>query len=425
MERRDFLKLLGLTGLSLAGGCNPFIPPAPLPSPSYEPTLAERTATSSTQTRTPSSNAESGLKRERENQGVENPLKALMASPIFEADRARLERAKSDPEWKERVNPKLLRFYCFTFFGYGETNEPGPKGITPPGVIIGTYSIFAYDSLTGKPYKLSISHDFNSPEIAQRKYNNPEIVNLATRISEAYASGGFPLMRQVLENVFGLSMDFQVAISDKLIASLVDEVRHGIDVEIPYEDGVTLYPYYIDGKLQPDSNGWSLNKGMHKIGGNTAVGLIKAVPIPRFPGDYEKAKEHHVREDLVVAGLKKDFFKSLILDPLMSARLFNFLTSIPSRKNLLDYDFDWQKVVLGNIQETFYKLTQLFRNKSADLTIPDFAKSVYFADDNSGIGGGLRYNNDTFVPPGFSFAGDVRKNYWQAFRNFTEKLLLE
>lgn len=347
-------------------------------------------------------------------------LLEVMAAPfVAEANKRRVERGENP-----RVNPKLNHIYTMVLFGYGETYEPSsPEDSPPPGIFIGSYTIIYYDSLRKTWGKLSLSHDHHSPEVAEKIYGTRNVINPSTRVSAAYEKGGHELMRKVLEDAFGLNMDFQVVFKDEEIKNVVDSVFEGIDIDVQNE--ASIYEIYLNGKKEPKH---LYPKGKQKLTGILALQYIKGVPIPRLPGDYQKELEHHLRETTVMQSLKETLVNRAlnIFDPLFKARLVRYLYEKLNKKGL-DYDFDWKSLAIDNLFQALTQFTGVLRQGDMDnLKIPDFSRDDYMADSRSGAGISVRNSSgDMFFPiNGNPYGADSIKDYWFEFRNFVENIML-
>jgi len=112
-------------------------------------------------------------------------------------------------------------------FGYGETHDRrSPKS---DHRLVHDHLVRSADAPSDI---ISFTHDIRAPEI-ERELSKRGVKPTALRIDSAYNMGGFKLMRKVIEDATGLSIDFQVTFRDAAIQRLVDNVFDGIQVTAP------------------------------------------------------------------------------------------------------------------------------------------------------------------------------------------------
>lgn len=289
-------------------------------------------------------------------------LNEMLKPLIEEALKRRADRAKNDPEYYYRVDKELNQDRVnILLYGYGEEWTGGE--IDQP--TFGSHSIFSINLRTGKIDLVSPTHDTRAPEIEQFLKKNGKEAR-PTRMDRAYEIGGYDLMRQVLEDATGLSVDYQIKAEDTLIKYLIDNLG-GINVDIPFD--VNTKQFRDDGKMYPPHQ---FSKGSQKMDGITALQFIKAWSDPVDP-----TKERNIRKHLAM----KAIFDQVKQKTKEGDRMFGFnMFSLLATENLkgnIGFDFDEKQFIfpmLGNLG----KLGKL------DLSID---KTIFVVDPAIGDGG--------------------------------------
>ncbi|MBI3385164.1 LCP family protein, partial [Candidatus Gottesmanbacteria bacterium] len=330
----------------------------------------------------------------------------------FVADtlRQREERRKNDPNWTKRVDQSLnAERINFLLFGSGWNYEP--PDFTKPGITHGSYTIVSYNLKTGKVDLISISNDFGSPEVALAKKLGPDVLNPTTRISEAYATGGFDLMRQAVEDATGFSIDFQLVFEDDMIAKFIDNVFGKIEVDVPFD--VKTYPYYFNQQLQV---GLEFKKGRQSMDGKTVLGYIKA----NAQGDYDKRTERSARKQAFTKAVKEEMAKKIVLEQTgFVSKLSKFLVEVLNKKGA-NYDFEQKLITIDNLKI----LTSLLGHLT-NVGFPQIDNTITLADEYSGDGGGVRnVSGDMYLPRNANPKGDLVNDYWRELRNFVKSKLI-
>jgi hypothetical protein len=293
------------------------------------------------------------------------PFDELVAPLREEAARRRLERARVDPSYAQRVDAALNDGRInFLFFGYGETYEP-PEAPHFKGSI----NIFSLDLRTLAIATITLNHDIRAPEVERFRTSNGD-TSEPTKIHMAYPLGGFDLMGRTVEDATALSMDFQLAMEDGVIKRAVDEVFGGLKIDVPFE--LDARPIYFEGVEHPAVR---YNSGTQTLDGLQALQFIKAV----MQGDYDPAKELTVRKQIVISAMMKAARRES-LSPAFWARVLSFMGRELKRKSIV-YDFDPVKLL--------FSVTQKIMTQQAhgDMVWPTMGQSVYVVDYVSGDGG--------------------------------------
>lgn len=299
-------------------------------------------------------------------------LQVLVQPFADEAQRRRAERARIDPEYAKRIDSELNRGRVnFLLFGYGETYEP-------PAVekaIIGSQTIISYNTRTGKVDLISLTHDTRAPEIERVLRKNGKQVG-AIKADQAYDVGGFELMRQVLEDATGLSIDFQVSFKDTVIQSLTDEVFGTIQVDVPADFDV--WAFYLEGRKYDIAH---FAKGREEMNGVRVIQFIKAIE-----STYDKSYERNVRKVLVFRGIL-DALNKNCGDYGFWLRLSGFLAKQVGTRQVA-YDFDPFPLLINNLGSLLPNLGKLMgADKSCGIGVSKINQAIYIVDPTHGDGG--------------------------------------
>lgn len=365
----------------------------------------------------------------------------LVAPFAREALERRKVRELTDPEWSKRVDPKLNEGRVnLLLYGYGETYEPP----LTQKALIGSQTIISFDTKTKKVDIISFTHDIRAPEI-ERYLREQGRRDAPVKIWRAYHDGGLPLMRQVLENASGLSIDFQVAVEDSIIADFINQVFREIEVEVPR--AFKTEGFWYKGEL---FEGGSFEPGKEKMDGKRVLQFIKTVPLaqPEFGrDDYGQLQEHNYRKRLVFEAMIGSL-KEKIDEPLFFMKLMGFL--VKDKGEMLNFDFDPKRLLIRNLVD-FLRAGAIIQEGGEEL-LPKFGEGVYVVDKRHGDGGvrwvkseGVRNSHiqkeigDGFygkatksgdpyamaIPIGGDpYAEDLAEGYWFSVRDLVRESLL-
>jgi hypothetical protein len=305
----------------------------------------------------------------------EDSLFDVLIQPLAnEAQRRRAEMARRDPEFLSRMDSALnVGRINFLLYGYGETHEPP----FTEKALIGSYTIISYDLRTRQADIISFTHDIRAPEI-ERELIKRGVKPAAMRMDNAYPVGGFQLMRQMLEDATGLSIDFQIAFKDTALRRLIDNVFDGVTVDVPMDFDV--HPFYLDDVRYA---GGHFAQGTQKLDGLQVIQFIKTVPVAE--GEYDKAIEHNARKAYVFEGLLKS------LDDQYADRGFWLrgaaFVAGEFVNGSLACDFDPIALIVNNIGSATASLTRARSADSSPLHFPKIAQTKYIVDAAQGDGG--------------------------------------
>lgn len=294
----------------------------------------------------------------------------LLRPFLEETRRRRQARAAADPQYWERVDPRLNATRInFLLFGYGETHEPP----LTERAFIGSLTIFSYDYRTRSIDLVSLTHDIRAPE-AERYLQQDGQTNVGPiKIDRAYGMGGFDLMGRTLEDATGLSIDFQLAFKESAIAGATDDVFQGLEVDVPMAFDVNAY--YLDGAKYP---GGSFAKGPQRLNGQQVIQFIKTVPVEAH---YDAALEHNARKHLVFRAIM-DALREHASDIGFLGRAAMFFGGQVTHDSLA-CDFNVGTLLVDNLRG----LMTDFGRPAADESMPGVARTLYVVDPASGDGG--------------------------------------
>ncbi len=358
---------------------------------------------------------------------------SLMRPFLYEAQKRREDRARKDPEFTKRIDAELNEGRVnFLLFGYGETHEPPAT----ERAIIGSDTIISYDTRARSVTLISFTHDIRAPEIEQELKQRGQKVG-ALKIDQAYNVGGFRLMRQVLEDATGLSIDFQVTFKDTVIQNFVDNVFGGVEVDVPAE--FEVHPFYLDGKKYEAGR---FQKGKQMLNGRQVIQFIKTVPVTQ--GYYGKSLEHNTRKHLIFQALLESLNKQSA-DRGFWLRCSAFLTKELVTGTIV-YDFDPIPLAVNNIGGTIPNLGRYLAARTSDgIDLPKINKTKYVADPSNGDGG-VRWAdgdvNNPFtkrdlqsgvypegsgitIPFDANANGDLTTEYWPSVRSLVKNSLMD
>lgn len=435
---------VGIIALVLTACASPVPTPSPTPMPNPLPMVSPSPTVAPTATPTPTLAPTTmptvaptptlALVAVKSHQKPEDSLFDMLLKPfVNEAQRRRGERVKKDPEYARRVDKELNEGRVnFLLFGYGETHEPPATEIA----IIGSDTIVSYDTRTRQVDLISLTHDIRAPEIEQELRLRASRVPVQ-KIDQAYHVGGFKLMRKVLENATGLSMDFQVTFKDTVIQDMVDQVFEGVEVDVPAE--FKVHPFYLNGKKY--SQGY-FPKGKQKLNGTQVIQFIKTVPIAE--GYYGRSLEHNARKHLVFQALREALNKHST-DRGFWLRSSAFVTG-ELVTGAIVYDFDPLSLMVNNIGSIGPDLGKyVVGRKGGGIGLPKIDKTKYIVDLAHGDGGVQWVNPDTQDPfmkrdiqngvyavfhdtevpfNGDPYATDLATHYWGSVRSLVKRSLM-
>lgn len=326
----------------------------------------------------------------------------------------RIERSKADAPWSQRVDPALNADRInFVIYLYGETYEPSP--LRSEVTQTGSFTLVSLNLKSSLYNKITISRDFDSPEVARIKTGDPTVMNPSTRIGEAMEVGGFDLSRMVIENATGLSADFQFKVPDTLVVRLID-LLGGVDVEVPADIG--LYEFYIDDRAFPARN---YVAACWHMDGLTALGYAKAMPKGEYTMDTERVLRSQAVLDAALVRLRQNFnsTEAMMLVPKL------MVLTLQGKLSGVETDFDRMKLVESSLNQIARNFVYAFAHYGFDLGFPHPAEGLYAGAEYQGGGGGWRIPpGDMLIPIDGDPREDLVKDYWRSVREFIRSKLM-
>ena len=349
-----------------------------------------------------------------------------------EAASRREERDQSDPQYARRIDAALNEGRVnILLYGYGETHEPP----LTERAFIGSLTIASLDVRDKTVSLISLTHDIRAPEIERYQSALGRYNGHAIKIHRAYPLGGFDLMRETVEDATGLSMDFQLAFPDVVIADLVDSVFGGITVDVPAD--FEVMPFYLDG-VKYDKR--QFTQGEEVMDGKTVIQFIKTVPLAvggtRY---YGSDLEHNARKHLVFKGMLR-WMEENGRGPGFYVSLLRFLAE-RRESGALALDFEPEAILLHNLGNVAGIAKSLVT--SVEEQLPEITKTLYIVDSAHGDGGvqwvnasqapvikremaSGRYPDRALeVPLNANPDGDLVIEYWPSVRALVRQRLLE
>lgn len=357
-----------------------------------------------------------------------------------EALKRRAERRKQNPaEFDSRVNAQINEHRVnIVLFGYGPMMwyEAGVKeGVRQD--FRGSHSIISIDTRTGKANVITLTGQTLAPEI--RKYKQQRDDNRAPFewIDKAFHTGGFDLQQSVIEDMTGLSADFQIVLRDDAIKTLIDDVFGGLKVDVPI-DFATM-PFIVNDQIRP---GGHFPKEKQTLDGVRVIEYIKALAKNFVEGNLIYETEPNPRKHLIFKELMKAF-KTNKSNPLFLGRLLNFLRGNITSRNI-ETDFD----PIGMLRR-IPSVAALLKDRITAQRQPkelSVDKTIYIQDSGMGADGGLAWldasdsqfikkaRDDGLIPDYHMSVpyGNVNpnstnlvKDFWQSTRDFIKSQLIQ
>jgi len=373
---------------------------------------------------------------------VEEKLEGLSDEAIIqilseEALEKRAARRKKNPaEFDGRIDAQMNEHRVnIVLFGYGPMMwyESGvEEGVRQD--YRGSHSVISIDTRTGKADVITLTGQAMAPEIRKYKQNKGPF----EWIDKAFKTGGFDLQQLVIEDMTGLSADFQIVIKDGTIKTLIDGVFGGqlkIDSPIDFE----TMPFIVDDQLHSGSH---FTKGEQVLDGVRVIEYIKALAKNFVEGNLIYETEPNPRKHLIFRELMKAF-KINKSDPFFLGRFINFLRENIASKNV-EADFD----PVGIFQRA-PSVALLLRDRIAGQRQPkelSVDRTIYIQDAGMGAEGGLAWLDASdsshikkareeglisdyhmSVPYGNvdPYAINLVKDFWQSTRTFIKEQLTQ
>ncbi len=325
---------------------------------------------------------------------------------ISEVRQIRDKRVKEDPDYLKRIDKEL-----------NESRINGVLlGIGKEGTMTDSMMVFSYHLPTNTVFFLSLPRDLQSPEVWREGKNEAW-----SRINFAHQLGGINLVKEVLENATGLSIDLASVSRFDVLEDMIDKTVGYVEVDVestiddkkyPTKEGAGIDPFY-------------LAKGRQKLNGATAL-------------KYSRSRTHQGGSDYVRAGRQQEvlvaFFKRLVEEsqknPFNKGRLALALRDIVLAKikqGRLNPDFDLEGMLSPALEEivkmTGEGILQQFSG-GWELGTPEMAGLV-INNRNFVVGAGIEGVAITKIRGGNPGSSNPRENYWKPIREEVRRQLLK
>ncbi len=212
--------------------------------------------------------------------------------PLIEERGRRREAWAKDPDHRgidKELNANLINFAVVAWSqGRGES-----------------LTVLSYNLITGKVTTVSCTRETITPEVIkfnkQKHPDRKDIFSLGNGTNMfAYGTGGFDLVRKVIENETGLSADFGIYMDDEALYDFIKDVA-GDEVEIEVKEELHLKDAEFDKRWGWDPNGFVLKPSKYKMTARQALRYIMASDIETKPGKVNSPPGR--KNDIVMAAL--------------------------------------------------------------------------------------------------------------------------
>ena len=301
----------------------------------------------------------------------EIPLTVHVLRPLLElVEERRKIRSEEDADYSNRIDHELNRDRVnFLLYSWGETHEPPEI----EWAIIASQTFLTIDLSTNTAGLVSWTHDIRAPEVERYLRSQDDFDGIPKRIDQAYYYGGKELMRRVVEDATGLSVDTTAIFPDTILASLVNRITGPIRVNIPKD--FWAHPVYIGGRKYPAR---PFKQGMATLAGEECLQLIKSVPI----NDTAPVLEHNRRKHAVIEGIRRELRRIDV--PLKIAQFMK--TQLDAGNLTLDFDLTPLLLNLEDPRLLAQIMGSMF-SKDASSFFPSIEKTIYIVDPAHGDGG--------------------------------------
>jgi hypothetical protein len=303
---------------------------------------------------------------------------------LAESGRRRAQSAIDDPDYARRVDPALNAHRLnIALLGYGEEHEQtyGDTGIS---VTILSLDLQSWDMMS-----ISLSRDIRAPELEDRSVQAPP--RWPVTIRAAYRSGGFPRVREVLEDATGLDIDFQVLMKDVFLRNYLDDVSGPVDLVVPQD--FTTNVYRLDGADHPED---FIAAGRQTLTTDKAMTFV----LGEVVDPQGRADERSYRKDLLLRTLSCQARQRLAThDAAFVLNIARFgLAELRSQDLASDFDLNLVTDGLGSLAQAF-----IASRGDVDATFPQlgFGRELVIHDEAFGDGGVRRVHYMALMPNQF------------------------
>lgn len=381
-------------------------PPTPIltktPTPPATATSTPPPTATATATATPTKNPEPTPKPEVRT-FKKDIFRGQITPEIYKkVESLRSERAKNDPEYRERINHDLNKERINILITGGREDDP----------LTDTIQLLSYHIASNSVHIVSIPRDLQSPEVL-KKTKDPS----NSRINQALGKGDPDLLRGTVENATALSVDFYFHANFDVLEDFINQTVKTVDVELekPIKDDT-----------YPTEDNWYKKiyypKGVNTLTGEQALEVARS---RHDSSDYDRAQ----RQQKIIEALIRKIFSDNILN---QARYLYTMRDIWYQKvhesGTLKPDFDLDDLFFHDLKKFTEQIPQIFwdrfigRVKIAEIpTI--FTTGI--SNKNFVVGAGVPGLSITKISGGNPNSPNPRKDYWNKTRNFSEKFLTE
>lgn len=243
-------------------------------------------------------------------------------------------------------------------------DDPGHQGADLTDSIM----IVSIDTRNNSAFLLSIPRDLwvNIPGNGYAKINSAYVDGQNENFHQSgYPSGGMGLLQEVIEQKFGITIDYNVLIDYAALRDAVNAVG-GINIDIQSQDPRGLYDPSIDyatgGPLVKLSNGW------HHIDGEQALDLARARgdAYGSYGFDMSDFDRTANQRQMLIALTKKIDTTSTLTNPITVTKLFDTIGA-HVRSNFNLSELKRLKDIMGNIPASKIRSVSLNNVNGQDL----------------------------------------------------------
>ena len=291
------------------------------------------------------------------------------------------KRRAANTDYLTRVDASLnARRLNVALLGYGEEHE---QTYADTGISV---TILSLNLDTWDLTSISLSRDIRAPELEDRSAQQPPRWPLTLRA--AYKQGGFPMVRTVLEDATGLSIDFEVLMKDVFLRNYLENVSGPVEIMVPKDFSTNTYR--LDGVDHPPD---FIPHGDNVLSADQAMNFV----LGEAEDPVGKEDERSYRKDLLLKTLSCLARERFAHDDAgFALNLVRFSFSELTNKDL-DSDFDFQLVTSGLAQ-----LAQAFITAGGDVdaSFPQLggARELVVHDPSFGDGGVRRVHYMATAP---------------------------
>lgn len=311
-------------------------------------------------------------------------FKELLKPLIEKAHKRRANRAqKEGPEYYHRVDKELNT--DLINFGLSAWSQGRGESIT----------VLSYNIKTGKITTISCTRETVTPEVI--RFNQKKDPNRKDTYSRGFGSnmflyntGGFDLMRQVIEDETGLSADFQLYMDEMALNDFIQNVVGTVDIEVKKD--FKLIDQDWDPRWRDDNSGrYTINKGVHTMTAKEALRYVYAQEDDPVLGPRDGPD----RKNDLVRGCFNAFSKAIKLEPLLIKAKFGawMLRENSPLIGRIKTDFD-----IGDIIELMTALAPVVSKISPD-ELPSVDNEQLLLNDQLFGGGGMMRIINRYITP--------------------------